>query len=76
MVLRLPEGAAELAVANAARQRGLGVVPLGAYFLGTPRIPGLVVGFADVPLPRSAEVARALGAALRAASARTLRAAE
>ncbi|MDE2333298.1 MAG: hypothetical protein KGK10_02015, partial [Rhodospirillales bacterium] len=68
MVLRLPHGLDELTVANAARARGLGVVPLGGYFLGPPRFRGLVAGFADVPVARAAEVARAMGAAGRSAA--------
>ena len=70
MVLRVPDAVDELAVANAARARGLGVVPLGGYFLGPARFRGLVAGFADVPVPRAAEVARAMGAALRSVTQR------
>ena len=68
LVLRLAEGLDEAAVVRAGRQRGLAVSPLGAYYLGPPRFSGLVAGFASTPVPRAAEAARRLAAAIRAAA--------
>ncbi|MBV9734961.1 MAG: PLP-dependent aminotransferase family protein [Acidisphaera sp.] len=67
LVLRLPPELEETRVVRAAHARDLAVAPLGAYFLGRPRLAGLVVGFAATPAPRAAEAARGLAAALRAA---------
>jgi hypothetical protein len=44
------------------------VSPLGAYFAGTPRMTGLVMGFAGTPEALAADTARRLEAALRAAA--------
>lgn len=67
LVLRLT-GLDESRVVQAAQARDLAVSPLAAYFLGPPRLPGLVVGFAATPVARAAEAARGLAAALRAAA--------
>jgi hypothetical protein len=44
------------------------VSPLGAYYLGTPRMAGLVMGFATVPAALATDTARRLEAALRTVS--------
>jgi hypothetical protein len=46
------------------------VSPLRAYFAGTPRMTGLVIGFAATPVAMAGEVARRLESAL-ASVART-----
>jgi GntR family transcriptional regulator/MocR family aminotransferase len=66
MVAQLPDGADETAVVHACRARGLAVAPLHAYYIGTPRISGLVMGFAGTPAALAADTARRLEAALRA----------
>ena len=68
MVSRLPDGVDEAAAVRACRSRGLAVSPLGAYYAGTPRMSGLVVGFAGTPEALAADTARRLEAALRAAA--------
>ena len=67
MVARLPDGADEAAVAAACRSRGLAVSALRAYYVGPPRMNGLVIGFATTPVGMAAEAARRLALALRAA---------
>ena len=66
LVLDLPAGSDEARIAAAARDRGLAVVPLRAYFSGTPQLTGLVVGFATCPVAMAADAARRLAAAIRA----------
>ena len=68
MVTRLPEGSDEAAAVRACRSRGLAVSPLGSYYAGTPRMSGLVMGFAGTPEALAADTARRLEAALRAAA--------
>jgi GntR family transcriptional regulator/MocR family aminotransferase len=68
LVGRLPEGIDEAVAVQACRSRGLAVSPLGAYYTGTPRMSGLVMGFAGTPEPLAADTARRLEAALRSAS--------
>ena len=65
MVARLPDGADEAAVAAACRSRGLAVSALRAYYVGPPRMNGLVIGFATTPVAMAAEAARRLALALR-----------
>jgi GntR family transcriptional regulator / MocR family aminotransferase len=67
MVARLPEDIDEAAAVAACRSRGLSVSPLGAYYATTPRMAGLVMGFAGTPVPLAADTARRLQAALQAA---------
>jgi GntR family transcriptional regulator/MocR family aminotransferase len=64
MVLFLPGGADDMEVARRARASGLAVLPLRAYYAGTPRQPGLVIGFAVTPAALAADAARRLRAAL------------
>jgi len=64
MVGQLPDDADEAAVYAAAGARGLLVTPLAAYFVGPPRMKGLVMGFAGTPVARAAESARALAQAM------------
>ncbi|MCW3475960.1 MocR-like pyridoxine biosynthesis transcription factor PdxR [Limobrevibacterium gyesilva] len=66
LVVHLADDADETAVLHAARARGLAVSPLGAYFNGTPRMKGLVIGFATTPTALAADAARRLAAAIRA----------
>jgi GntR family transcriptional regulator / MocR family aminotransferase len=65
LVARLPDDADEAAIVRACRNRDLAVAPLAAYFVGTPRMRGLVMGFAGTPAPLAADTARRLGAAVR-----------
>jgi GntR family transcriptional regulator/MocR family aminotransferase len=64
LVARLPESADEAAIVRAARARDLGVAPLGAYFSGTARLRGLVIGFAGTPVAMAGEAARRLARAI------------
>jgi GntR family transcriptional regulator/MocR family aminotransferase len=64
LVAMLPAGADEARVVAAARARGLGVAPLGAYFASPPSRPGLVMGFAATPIPLAADAARKLHRAI------------
>jgi len=66
MVVELAPGIDERRVAAAARDRGLNVAPLGAYFSGAPSMSGLVLGFATCPIAMAADAARRLAAAIRA----------
>jgi GntR family transcriptional regulator/MocR family aminotransferase len=68
MVGRLPDRMDESAAAQACRARGLAVSPLGNYYLGTPRMAGMVMGFATVPAALATDTARRLEAALRTVS--------
>ena len=48
-VARLPAGADEIAVAEAARERGIGVHPMAGYRFGAPdHPPQLVLGFGNL----------------------------
>ena len=53
---------------RAARVRDLALAPLGAYFLGEPRISGLVIGFAGTPVAMANDATRRLAAAIRYAT--------
>ncbi len=64
MAARLPDGMDEDAAVRACRIRELAVSPLRAYYPGTPRMTGLVIGFAATPTAMAGEVARRLEAAL------------
>jgi GntR family transcriptional regulator / MocR family aminotransferase len=66
MVARLPDDMDEAAAVRACRTRDLAVSPLRAYYPGTPRMTGLVIGFAATPVSMANEVARRLEAALHA----------
>ncbi|PPQ31812.1 MocR-like pyridoxine biosynthesis transcription factor PdxR [Rhodopila globiformis] len=60
MVLRLPDGADEAAVVRAGAARDLALAPLRAYYVGAPRMAGLVVGFAATPTAMAGDVAKRL----------------
>lgn len=66
MVARLPDDVDEAAAVRACRTRGLAVAPLRGYFVGPPRMAGLVMGFAGTPSALAADTAKRLEAALRA----------
>ena len=68
MTVRLRDGMDEAGCVAACRSRGLGVSPLRAYYAGTPRMTGLVVGFAGTPTALAADTAKRLEAAIQAAS--------
>lgn len=68
MTVRLRDGMDEAGCVAACRTRGLGVSPLRAYYAGTPRMTGLVVGFAGTPTALAADTAKRLEAAIQAAS--------
>jgi GntR family transcriptional regulator/MocR family aminotransferase len=67
MVGRLPDEIDEAAAVRACRARGLAVSPLAAYFAGSPRMAGLVMGFAGTPVALAAHAARRLETALQSA---------
>lgn len=68
MVARLADEANEDAAVACCRARGLAISPLRAYYAGTPRMTGLVMGFAGTPISLAADAARRLEAALLSAS--------
>jgi GntR family transcriptional regulator/MocR family aminotransferase len=68
MVARLADGTDEDAVVAQCRARGLSVAPLRAYYLGPPRMSGLVIGFAGTPESLANDAARRLEAAVKAAA--------
>jgi GntR family transcriptional regulator/MocR family aminotransferase len=68
MVARLPDGFDEAAAVIACRSRGLAVAPLRAYYAGSPRMAGLVMGFAGTPAALATDTARRFEAAIRAAA--------
>ncbi|WP_092006129.1 PLP-dependent aminotransferase family protein [Polaromonas sp. OV174] len=49
LVLRLPDDSDDVAIAEAARQRGIIVRPLSRYFIGSSVQRGLLLGYACVP---------------------------
>ena len=67
MVAQLPDGVDEAVVTAACRSRGLAVAPLRAYYVGPPRLTGLVIGFATTPVALATEAARRLAQALKSA---------
>lgn len=67
MVARMADGTDEAAVVAQCRARGLAVAPLGAYYLGPPRMSGLVLGFACTPESLANDAAKRLEAAVRTA---------
>jgi GntR family transcriptional regulator/MocR family aminotransferase len=71
MVAQLPDDMDEAAAVRSCRARELAVSPLRAYYLGTPRMRGLVIGFATTPTAMANEVARRLQSALTAAAEKT-----
>ena len=68
MVAQLAESVDEAAAVRACRTRGLAVSPLRAYYVGSSRMSGLVLGFAATPAALANDVAKRLEAALTAAS--------
>jgi GntR family transcriptional regulator/MocR family aminotransferase len=64
MVVRLPDGTDEAAVVRAGAARDLAIAPLQAYYVGTPRMAGLVIGFAATPTALANDVAKRLEAVL------------
>jgi GntR family transcriptional regulator/MocR family aminotransferase len=71
MVAQLPGEVNENAAVRACRARELAVSPLRAYYAGSPRMNGLVIGFAATPAAMANEVARRLEAALVSAVEKT-----
>jgi GntR family transcriptional regulator/MocR family aminotransferase len=67
LLLRLPDGVSDLAVAEAARDRGVAVTALSPHYRGAAR-QGLLVGFGALSEERLTEAAYALVAAIRKAS--------
>jgi GntR family transcriptional regulator/MocR family aminotransferase len=64
VALRLPEGASETAVADAAAARGVAVNRLGEHVVETPRPPALLLGYARESEPALRAAARELAAVL------------
>jgi GntR family transcriptional regulator/MocR family aminotransferase len=71
MVAQLSDDMDESAAVRACRARDLAVSPLRAYYLGRPRMTGLVIGFAATPTAMASEVARRFEAALISAKVKT-----
>jgi GntR family transcriptional regulator/MocR family aminotransferase len=71
MVAQLAVDIDEAAAVRACRSRDLAVSPLRAYYPGTARMTGLVIGFAATPTAMANDVARRFEAALASVSART-----
>jgi GntR family transcriptional regulator/MocR family aminotransferase len=71
MVAGLPDDIDEAAAVRACRARELAVSPLRAYYPTTPRMNGLVIGFAATPTALANDVARRLEAALQSAAPKT-----
>jgi GntR family transcriptional regulator/MocR family aminotransferase len=67
LLLRLPDGLWDLAVADAARDRGVAVTALSPHYRGPAR-QGLLVGFGAHPEEVLTEAARALAMAIRESS--------
>ena len=65
MVARLADDVNEAACVQACRAADLAVAPLAAYFSGTPRMRGMVMGFAATPSALASDCARRLENALR-----------
>ena len=61
LTLLLPPASDEAAILRRARARGLSASPLGLYYVGAPRLKGLVIGFANTPVPIAADAVRRLG---------------
>jgi GntR family transcriptional regulator/MocR family aminotransferase len=70
MVLQLPDGTDEAAVVRAGAARDLAIAPLHAYYVGAPRMAGLVIGFAATPTALANDVAKRLEAVLAHAGSR------
>lgn len=49
LILNLPDGTDDIAVARSANDRGVLVRPLSQYYMGAERRSGLLMGFASVP---------------------------
>lgn len=64
LVLRLPDGADDVAVAAALGERGVVVAPLSAYYAGQPAARGLVCGYARLPETHSDGVAELIASAI------------
>jgi GntR family transcriptional regulator/MocR family aminotransferase len=67
LLLRLPDGVSDLAVAHAARERGVAVTALSPHYRGLAH-QGLLVGFGAHPEDILSEAARELAAAIHVAS--------
>ena len=65
LVTTLPAHTDEFAVVAAARNRGLAVSPLAAYYNTPSPTPGLVLGFATTPPQLAPDAARRLAVAVR-----------
>ena len=65
LVVELSAHSDETVIVAAARARGLAVAPLDSYYIGPPRLSGLVIGFATTPIARATEAAKRLAAAIR-----------
>ena len=68
MVAGLPDGMDEAAALRACHERGLAIMRLRTYYIGPPRMSGLVLGFAGTPVSLAGDAARRLAAALRSVS--------
>jgi GntR family transcriptional regulator/MocR family aminotransferase len=64
VLVRLPDGADEAAVAAAAAAHGVAVEPLGPHDLTGTRPPALILGYSRLPEPALVEAAKRLRAAI------------
>lgn len=62
------DGVDEAACVTACRARGLAVAPLRAYYAGTPRMTGLLLGFARTPAALATDTAKRLEVRVQIAS--------
>ena len=65
LVVILPRGADDHAIALAAARAGISVIPLSSCYAGRPRQPGLVLGYGAVRLSEIPDGVARLRAALR-----------
>ena len=66
LLARLPAGVDDLALAEAASQRGVACMPLSPHYQRAPQ-PGLLLGFGGMPEERLVEAVRQLAPLVRAA---------
>jgi GntR family transcriptional regulator/MocR family aminotransferase len=71
MVAALPDSVDEAAAVRACRSRDLAVAPLRSYYASSPRMSGLVIGFAATPASMATDAAKRLEIALASTMAKS-----
>jgi GntR family transcriptional regulator/MocR family aminotransferase len=64
LVVTLPPGADDRAIAVRAAAAGISVIPLSSCYAGRPREPGLVLGYGGARVAEIPDAVRRLGAAI------------